>query len=82
MLWKINTRCNLKVLVHLKMKILSFIRLLTLTSFQTCKTFVHLWNTNDNLFDESVPPLTVLQLRTNLALQKVHKEIVKLIHMN
>ncbi len=27
-------------------------KLLTLTSLQTCKTFVHLQNTNEGIFDE------------------------------
>jgi len=37
--------------IHPKMKIQSLIRLLTLMSFQTCKTFVHFYNTNEHLFD-------------------------------
>jgi len=38
-------------------------------SFQTLKTFVHLWNTNEYIFNEiseiSVPPLKVSSTRTN-----------------
>jgi len=54
-------------------------------SFQTFKTFVHFWDTSEDLFDEiqelSVPPLTVYST-TTLTPQRVHKEIVKLIFMN
>jgi len=54
-------------------------------SFQTSKSFVHLQNTNEDLFDEkdhhSVPPLTAFAT-TTLTLQKVNKEIGKLLHMN
>jgi len=39
-----------KGLVHQKMK--KFCHLLTLVSFQTRKTVVHLLNTNEDLFDE------------------------------
>jgi len=53
-------------------------------SFQTHKTFVHPQNTSEDLFDEiwefSVPPLTATT--DTLMLQKVHNEIVKLIHMD
>jgi len=47
-------------------------------------SFVHLWNTNEDIFDEiweiSVPPH--IYATDTLMLLKVHKEIVKLIHMN
>ncbi len=47
-----------KGILHPKMKILSA---LTLMSFQTHKSFVHLWNTNEDIFNEtweiSVPQL-------------------------
>ncbi len=38
----------IKGIVHAKIKILS---LITLMSFQARKTFVHLWNTNEDIFD-------------------------------
>ncbi len=44
-LWKYS----FKGIVHPKMKILSSIFML----FQTHKTFVHLWNTNADIFDET-----------------------------
>jgi len=61
-----------------------FSQLLSLMSFQTHKTFIHFQNTNEDLSDEiwelSVPPYASTPVP--LTLQKVHKEIVKLIHMN
>jgi len=54
-------------------------------SFQVPKSFVHLGNTNEYLFDEiwgiSVPPFDSYTAET-LMLQKVYKEIVKVIQMN
>jgi len=57
--------------------------LLNLMLFQTHKTFVNLHNTNKDLFDEIWEFLSLhKQLTDSLTLQKVHKEIVKLIYMN
>ncbi len=53
---------QLKGYVHRKLKIMS----ITPMSLQTCKTFVHLRNTNSDLFDEiwelSEPPWTATQV--------------------
>ncbi len=53
-------------------------------SFQTCKTFVHLQNTNDGIFDAfrelSDPPIDSKDPYTIKA-QKRGKEIVKIIHV-
>jgi len=47
-------------------------------SLQTRKTFIHLWNKNEALFFPSIGSYAT----DTLTLQKVHKEIVKLIYMN
>jgi len=62
-----------KGLVHSKIKML-----LTLMLFQTHKTFIYLQITNKDLFDE----IWELSVPSYLRLQKVYKEISKLIHMN
>ncbi len=53
-------------------------------SFQTCKTFVHLQNTNSNIFDEfwelSDPPIDNKDPNTIKA-QKLSKDIIKIIHV-
>ncbi len=53
--------------------------------FLTCKTFIHLHNTNEDNYKEiwkmSVLSLTV-NATTTLTLHTVHKDIVKLIYMN
>ncbi len=53
-------------------------------SFQTCKTFVHLRNTNLDIFDEfwelSDPPIDSKDPYT-IKVQKGSKDIVKIIHV-
>ncbi len=53
-------------------------------SFQTCKTFVHLRNTNEDIFDEfrelSDPPIDSKDPYT-IKVQKRSKDIVKIIHV-
>lgn len=71
-----------KELVHTKMKVLS---LIILMSFQTRKTFVYLQNSNEGfifLTKSDACPSIDSYTTTTMALQKVHKEIVNLIHMN
>jgi len=75
---------NFKGLVHPKKKKTKH-QSLTLMSFQTRKAFIHLQNTNEDILNEirgiSVLPL-IVHTTTSLSLQKVHKEIVKLIQVN
>ncbi len=53
-------------------------------SFQTCKTFIYLQNTNYDIFDEfwelSDPPIDS-KGPTTIKAQKRSKEIVKIIHV-
>ncbi len=53
-------------------------------SYQTCKTFVHLRNTNEDIFDEfcelSDPPIDSNAI-TTIKVQKRSKEIGKIIHV-
>ncbi len=53
-------------------------------SFQTRKAFVHLWNTNEDIFDAfrelSDPPIDSKDLNTIKA-KKRSKDIVKIIHV-
>jgi len=53
-------------------------------SFQTLKTFVHLQNTNEDLFDEicdlSDPSIDSNAITTFKA-EKVSKDIVKIVHV-
>ncbi len=53
-------------------------------SFQTCKTFVHLHNTNYNIFDEirelPDPPIDSNVINT-IKVQKRSKDISKIIHV-
>ncbi len=53
-------------------------------SFQTRNTFVHLWNTNEDMFDEirelSDPPIDSKATDTFEA-QKDSKEIIKIVHV-
>jgi len=53
--------------------------------FQTLKTFIHLWNTNKDLFLLNLRaffPSIDSYATTTLTLQKVHKEIVKLVNVH
>jgi len=50
-------------------------------SFQTHKLFVHLWNTV-KIFLMKPESFLSLYATDTLKLQKLHKETVKLIHMN
>ncbi len=53
-------------------------------SFQTCKTFVYFWNTNQDIFDEirelSGPQYTAAQLKYS-QVQKRSKDIGKIVHV-
>ncbi len=54
-------------------------------SFQTSKTFVHLWNTNEDIFDEIWELSDSLALDSNATImfktQKGSKDIAKIVHV-
>ncbi len=53
-------------------------------SFQTHKTSVHIWNTDQDIFDEfwelSDPPIDI-NVITMIKVQKCSKDIFKIIHV-
>ncbi len=51
-------------------------------SFQTCKTFFHLWNTNEDILDE-IRELSGHPYKgtTTVKAQKGIQDIVKLVHL-
>ncbi len=53
--------------------------------FQTFKTFVHLWNTNEDIFNEiqklSDPPYIDSNTTDTFKAQKGSKDIVKIVHV-